>query len=190
MCLCWLKTPLRFVVGKGGRPVAADDPDTPKKPSRASTWKYEPLPAIFDRWKRWSPEPPWSRGLAHLCVCVRPHPAAREFLTTHLVCRDLAQGFRIGPDFQHTFTTSLGAPGLHWSPMLRGGYRRRRRMQVWDQHKVPYTVAKAASPTAWGSLKTRSSSTLWHRRRLRRQVAAMNVPLAYFLSLARDCRQK
>jgi len=50
---------VRFV-GEKVAAVAAVDPDTAEEALTRIDVEYEPLPAIFDPWKRWSPEPPWS----------------------------------------------------------------------------------------------------------------------------------
>ena len=117
-CLCWLKTPC-VSWGKRWPPSPPSIPTRPKKPSRASTWNTSLFRPSSTLWQRWSPEPPGPRGLAHLCVGVRPHSAAREYPEPrHLVCRRPGARLpRIGPDFRAYLYHHLGAPGLAWSPM-------------------------------------------------------------------------
>ena len=150
---------VRFV-GEKVAAVAAVDPDTAEEALTRIDVEYEPLPAIFDPLEAMEPEPPGPRGLAHLCVCVRPHSAAREYPEPrHLVCRRPGARLpRIGPDFRAYLYHHLGAPGLHGALCLRCGYRRRRAHAGVGQQQSALRC-ESSSPTRWGSLKTRSSST-------------------------------
>ena len=185
MCLAAEDT-VRFV-GKRWPPSPPSIPTRPKKPSRASTWNTSLFRPSSTLWKRWSPAPPGPRGLAHLCVCVRPHSAAREYPEPrHLVCRRPGARLpRIGPDFRAYLHHHLGAPGLHGALCLRGGYRRRRAHTGVGQQQSALRC-ESNSPTRWGSLRPDRRQPLWHRRRLRRQVARHERALAYFCPSARD----
>ena len=134
---------VRFV-GEKVAAVAAVDPDTPKKPSRASTWNTSLFRPSSTLWQRWSPEPPVHEGspiFASASGPIQPHGNILNHATWS--AGDLAQGFRESDRiFEHTFTTTWVHQGYMEPYACVVALDAAGRIQVWANNKVPYTLRK------------------------------------------------
>ena len=170
---------VRFV-GKGP-PSPPSIPTRPKKPSRASTWNTS-LPAIFDPLEAMEPEPPGPRGLAHLCV--RQAPFSRTGISHHATWS--AETWRKASENRTGFSSiPLPPPGCtraHGALCLRGGLDAAGRIQVWA-NKVPYTLRKQLADALGFSEDQIVVNPCGIGGDFGGKSPAMNVPLAYFLSL-------
>ena len=164
---------VRFV-GEKVAAVAAVDPDTAEEALTRIDVEYEPLPAIFDPLEAMEPGATLvhegSPIFASASGPIQPHGNILNHATWS--AGDLAQGFRESDlIFEHTFTTT-------W---VHQGYMEPYACVVAIDDAGPHpgvgeqqgavTLAEATGRARWGSLKTGSGQPLWHRRRLRRQVA-------------------
>ena len=181
MCLCWLKTPC-VSWGKRWPPSPPSIPTRPKKPSahrrgiRASSGHLRPSGSD-------GPGPLVHEGspiFASASGPIQPHGNILHHATWS--AGDLAQGFRESDRiFEHTFTTTWVHQGYMEPYACVVAIDAAGRIQVWANNKVPYTLQTLAD--ALGFSEDQIVVNPCGIGGDFGKSPAMNVPLAYFLSL-------
>ena len=176
---------VRFV-GEKVAAVAAVDPDTAEEALTRIDVEYEPLPAIFDPLEAMEPGAPLvhegSPIFASASGPIQPHGNILNHATWS--AGDLAQGFRESDlIFEHTFTTTWVHQGYMEPYACVVALDAAGRMQVWANNKVPYTLRKQLADALGFSEDQIVVNPCGIGGDFGGKSPAMNVPLAYFLSL-------
>ena len=176
---------VRFV-GEKVAAVAAVDPDTAEEALTRIDVEYEPLPAIFDPLEAMEPGAPLvhegSPIFASASGPIQPHGNILNHATWS--AGDLAQGFRESDlIFEHTFTTTWVHQGYMEPYACVVAIDAAGRMQVWANNKVPYTLRKQLADALGFSEDQIVVNPCGIGGDFGGKSPAMNVPLAYFLSL-------
>ena len=183
MCLCWLKTPC-VSWGKRWPPSPPSIPTRPKKPSRASTWNTSLFRPSSTLWKRWSPEPLVHEGspiFASASGPIQPHGNILHHATWS--AGDLAQGFRESDRiFEHTFTTTWVHQGYMEPYACVVAIDAAEHTGVGQQQSALH-VAQTLADALGFSEDQIVVNPCGIGGDFGGKSPAMNVPLAYFLSL-------
>ena len=176
---------VRFV-GEKVAAVAAVDPDTAEEALTRIDVEYEPLPAIFDPLEAMEPGAPLvhegSPIFASASGPIQPHGNILHHATWS--AGDLAQGFRESDRiFEHTFTTTWVHQGSMEPYACVVALDAAGRMQVWANNKVPYTLRKQLADALGFAEDQIVVNPCGIGGDFGGKSPAMNVPLAYFLSL-------
>jgi len=176
---------VRFV-GEKVAAVAAVDPDTAEEALTRIDVEYEPLPAIFDPLEAMEPGATLvhegSPIFASASGPIQPHGNILNHATWS--AGDLAQGFREADRiFEHTFTTTWVHQGYMEPYACVVALDAAGRMQVWANNKVPYTLRKQLADALGFSEDQIVVNPCGIGGDFGGKSPAMNVPLAYFLSL-------
>ena len=176
---------VRFV-GEKVAAVAAVDPDTAEEALTRIDVEYEPLPAIFDPLEAMEPGAPLvhegSPIFASASGPIQPHGNILHHATWS--AGDLAQGFRESDRiFEHTFTTTWVHQGYMEPYACVVAIDAAGRMQVWANNKVPYTLRKQLADALGFSEDQIVVNPCGIGGDFGGKSPAMNVPLAYVLSL-------
>src|SRR5262249_37894731 len=176
---------VRFV-GEKVAAVPAVDPATAEEALTRIDVKYEPLPAIFDPLEAMEPGAPLvhegSPIFASASGPIQPHGNILNHATWS--AGDLAQGFRESDlIFEHTFTTTWVHQGYMEPYACVVALDAAGRMQVWANNKTPYTLRKQLADALGFSEDQIVINPCGIGGDFGGKSPAMNVPLAYFLSL-------
>ena len=176
---------VRFV-GEKVAAVAAVDPDTAEEALTRIDVEYEPLPAIFDPLEAMEPGAPLVHEGSPIFASASGPIQAHGNILNHATwsAGDLAQGFRESDRiFEHTFTTTWVHQGYMEPYACVVALDAAGRIQVWANNKVPYTLRKQLADALGFSEDQIVVNPCGIGGDFGGKSPAMNVPLAYFLSL-------
>ncbi|MFQ6029477.1 MAG: xanthine dehydrogenase family protein molybdopterin-binding subunit, partial [Dehalococcoidia bacterium] len=176
---------VRFV-GEKVAAVAADDPDTAEEALALIDVEYEPLPAIFDPLEAMEPGSPLVHEGSPTFESGSGRVQPEGNILNHATWShgDLEQGFQESDQiFEHTFSTTWVHQGYMEPYACVVDIDAAGRIQVWANNKVPYTLRRQLADALGMSEDRILVNPCGIGGDFGGKSPAMNVPLAYFLSL-------